>query len=291
MQTRVKILIPLIAAILIAAAAQARTCQPVTPDSITSPSVTDAIDNSFLQIDETVIYESVPRYRPKEIMTLYDYPYSMTRSMPNWKNLWVNTGILFAGGFTALGVLELLPEDATAWNKDDGRNLFRRYADNFRAGPVWDGDQAIFNIILHPYAGGAYYMSARSQGFNVLGSLVYCIGISTFFWEYGIECFMEVPSMQDLIITPIGGAIVGEAFYVLKRHIVSHDYRLFGSKIIGNVVAFIIDPVNEVIGLFRGNPCRQKHYGAKSSSKYKSQLNSCLSPTPGGLCLNMSLTF
>lgn len=250
----------------------------------------DAVDSGIVETDITTISETVPEFVSSKNVTLYDFPYSMTRSLPNWKNMWVNTGVLFAGGFTALGVLELLPENATAWNKEDNRSLFKRYADHFRAGPVWDGDQAIFNAILHPYAGGAYYMSARSQGFNVLGSLVYCIGISTFFWEYGIECFMEVPSMQDLVITPLGGAVVGEAFYVLKRHIVNHDYRLFGSKVIGNIVVFIIDPVNEVIGLFRGNPARDRHYGARQN-KNTTSVSSFLSPTSGGLCLNLSLTF
>lgn len=262
---------------------------PVTPAGIAQATVLDAVTIDLAEVDTAAISATVPRFQPGGDLTIYDYPYSMTRSIPHWKNLWVNTGVLFAGGFTALGILELLPEDATAWNKNDGRSLFQRYADHFRAGPVWDGDQAIFNAVLHPYAGGAYYMSARSQGFNVLGSLLYCVGISTFFWEYGIECFMEVPSMQDLIITPLGGAVVGEAFYVLKRHIVNHDYRLFGSKVFGNIVAFIIDPVNEVIGLFRGNPCRQRHYGRKEKSN--NRIESMISPTNGGLCLNLCLTF
>lgn len=222
--------------------------------------------------------------------TLYDYPYSMTRRCEDWKNLWVNTGVLFGGGFTALGILELLPADATAWNKKDQRPLFDRYADHFRAGPVWDGDKAIFNAILHPYAGGAYYMSARSQGFNVLGSLVYCIGISTFFWEYGIECFMEVPSIQDLIITPVAGAVVGEAFYLLKRHIVNHNYRLFGSPVLGNIVVFIIDPVNEVIGLFRGNPERRHPHGTQPR-KQNNNIQSAFVPVDGGLALKLNFTF
>ena len=190
---------------------------------------------------------------------LYQLPYSMWTRRENWVRLAENTGVLFAAGFATLGVLALMPEVGTALNRQniDGKPMFKRWWANFHAGPVWDSDQPLFNYILHPYAGAAYYMGARSQGFNVLGSLAYCAFISTVFWELGIECFNEVPSIQDLIITPIGGMVLGEAFYLLKRHIVPHDYRLWGSPVLGNAVAFIIDPVNEVLGLVFGNSARQ----------------------------------
>lgn len=220
---------------------------------------------------------------------LYQLPYSMWTRRQNWVRLAENTGVLFAAGFATLGILELLPENATAWNKKDisGEPMWKRWWKHFRAGPVWDSDQPLFNYILHPYAGAAYYMSARSQGFNVLGSLAYCTFISTVFWELGIECFNEVPSIQDLIITPVGGMVLGEAFYLLKRHIVAHDYRLWGSPVLGNTVAFIIDPVNEVLGLIFGNSARQwikyrKLQGMQVSSSW-------LPTTPGmkfGLTIN-----
>lgn len=140
---------------------------------------------------------------------------------------------------------------------DNVDTLLERWSYHVRKGPVWDGDNFIFNYILHPYAGAVYYMGARSIGFNQLGSFLYCTAISTIFWEYGIEAFMEKPSIQDLILTPLSGLLLGEVFYKLKRKIVSDGYRLWGSCVWGNIVAFIIDPVNEVIGLFAGNPCRR----------------------------------
>lgn len=92
---------------------------------------------------------------------IYDLPYSTTLSMPNWRKLWVNTAVLMGGGITALGVLELLPSDATAWNKKENAKvpLFKRYWRNIRQGPVWDHDNPVFNVILHPYGGAAYYLS------------------------------------------------------------------------------------------------------------------------------------
>lgn len=225
------------------------------PDSVAAAFQPDSLAHA-LQSD------TIP-YTP----TLYDFPYSVSRSCKNWKNLWINTGVLFGAGFVTLGVLELLPESATAWNKAEihKKPIFERWWTNVKKGPVWDHDNAIFNYVLHPYGGAAYYMSARSQGFNMLQSFVYGAAISTFFWEYGIEAFMEVPSIQDLFITPIGGLLVGETFYRIKRYIVEHDYRLLGSPVLGQIVAILVDPVNEVIDFVRGNP--NKNYSRRHSPR------------------------
>lgn len=220
----------------------------------------------------------------KYIPCIYDMPYSITANYPHYKELWVNTGVLFGAGFVTLGVLELLPENATAWNKAEihKRPVFDRWWHNVKSGPVWDKDNLIFNYVLHPYGGAAYYMSARSQGFNMFYSFLYGLGVSTFFWEYGIEAFMEIPSIQDLFITPIGGVLIGETFYRVKRYIVEHDYHLLGSRFLGTFVAFLVDPVNEVVNLVRGNPA--KGY----SSRHRSALGTeivCypwMRPAPGG---------
>ena len=223
----------------------------MTADSIAAHSPDTAVTR--------VIAADTLRKAGKGKPNIYALPYSLSTGCPDYKRMWLNTGVLFAGGMTALGVLEFLPENATAWNKEELRRVpfFKRWSNHVRKGPRFDGDKFIFNYVLHPYAGAAYYMSARSLGFNALGSFLYCTAISTLFWEYGIEAFMEVPSIQDLIVTPMSGLILGETFYRLKRSIVDNGYTLCGSRTLGNIVAFLIDPVNEVIGLFAGNPCRE----------------------------------
>lgn len=196
----------------------------------------------------------------KEPLNIYDFEYSRSFSCPNKKRLIQNTLALYGGGIAALGVLELLPENVTAWNKEELRNtpFFKRWWMHVKKGAVWDRDNWVFNYVLHPYGGAAYYMSARSQGLNRWQSALYSFGISTFFWEYGIEAFMEYPSVQDLIITPIIGSIIGEQFYKVKRHIVRNDYRLLGSGFLGHVVCFLVDPVNEFMGLFRSDNLHKK---------------------------------
>ncbi len=247
------------------------------------------------ELESERIAESSPRR--KFIPCIYDMPYSITANYPHYKELWQNTAVLFGAGFVTLGVLELLPENATAWNKAEihKRPVFDRWWHNVKSGPVWDKDNPMFNYVLHPYGGAAYYMSARSQGFNMFYSFLYGLGVSTFFWEYGIEAFMEIPSIQDLFVTPIGGILIGETFYRVKRYIVEHDYCLLGSKFLGTFVAFLVDPVNEVVNLVRGNPAHG--YSKRHQPRLGSDIvcYPWLRPAPGcdghAMGFTMSLTF
>lgn len=225
------------------------------------------------------------------IVSIYEIPYSVTASVPDWHRLWINTATLSGAFVGTLLVLECLPEDATTWNRAELRNepLFKRWHKHvIRKGPEWDHDKFYFNYILHPYAGAAYYMAARSCGFNVWQSLLYCTCISTVGWEFGIEAFMERPSIQDLFITPLVGSLIGEGFYKAKRSIVSNGYRLAGSSVLGNVIVFLMDPVNEAVGFFAGNPCRELS-GKRSSAKTLS--SSAVFPSAGSLNLGLSVQY
>jgi hypothetical protein len=208
--------------------------------------------------------------------SIYELPYSVTGRQPNWHRMWINTAALSAAYVSTLFVLECLPEDATSWNRAEIRNKapFKRWFKNvFKRGPEWDHDKFYFNYVLHPYAGAVYFMSARSCGFNMWQSLLYCTCISTIGWEFGVEAFMERPSIQDLFVTPLVGSAIGEGFYCIKRYLVHHNYSLLGSRFLGGFVAFLVDPVNEVVGLFAGNEAR----------KVSKQIS--LTPTESGLSL------
>lgn len=225
-------------------------------------------------------------------INIYQMPYSLRGSSPNWHRMWINTAVLCGAYVSALFVLECLPEDATAWNRAAIQQTppFKRWFKNvFKRGPEWDHDNPIFNYVLHPYAGAVYFMSARSQGFNFYQSLLYSACISTIGWEFGIEAFMERPSYQDLFVTPLVGSVIGELFYKLKRNIVGHDYRLAGSPVLGNIVVFLIDPVNEVIGLFRGNNARKLHLGRNPYRGIESSL--LPGPVGRGFGFTFSCTF
>ena len=145
-----------------------------------------------------------------------------------------------------------MPESFTHWDKEamKEQGMFYKWKENVKAGPVWDEDDFTMNYLAHPYCGGVYYMTARSSGFNIFESFSYSVVMSTFFWEYGIEAFAEIPSVQDLVVTPVLGSVVGEIFFITKKRIVRHDKKVLNSRFLGITSLFIIDPFNTVLDGF-----------------------------------------
>ena len=210
-------------------------------DEMTAPPEAPVLNGNPMGVDTLFTISGRPQ-------TIYARPASWTYSDPWWHGMWINTAV-YAGAFIGtLFVLECLPEDATAWNRAELQKdpFYTRWFNNiFKKGPEWDHDKFIFNYVLHPYAGAAYFMAARTCGFNFWQSMLYSACISTIGWEFGIEACMERPSYQDIFITPLVGSIMGEGFYRLKRLIVDRDYYVLGSRAIGHILAFFLDPVNE----------------------------------------------
>ncbi|MDE6283019.1 MAG: DUF3943 domain-containing protein [Muribaculaceae bacterium] len=210
-----------------------------------APPTAPVLNNNPMAVDTLFMISGRPQ-------SIYSRPASWTFSDPWWHGMWINTAV-YAGAFVGtLFVLECLPEDATAWNRAELRQapFYKRWFDNiFKKGPEWDHDKFVFNFVLHPYAGAAYFMAARTCGFNFWQSMLYSACISTIGWEFGIEACMERPSYQDLFITPVVGSLMGEGFYRLKRLIVDRNYEILGTPVIGHICAFFLDPVNEVVGL------------------------------------------
>lgn len=274
-----------------AASAQDIDTQVVELESTPASIQIEQIDINTVEPDFTGFEALAPLRSKGTIPSIYELPYSMTGSAPDWHSMWINTAVLSGAFVSTLFVLEMLPEGATNWNRAAIQKdpfYTRWYNHVIKEGPEWDGDSPIFNYVLHPYAGAVYFMSARSTGFNFWQSMLYAACISTIGWEFGIEACMERPSIQDIFVTPLVGSVIGELFYKLKRNIVSHDYRLWGSPVIGNIVAFLIDPVNEVIDLFRGNPARKLHLG-----RPQPQITSSFMPTigRGSVGFSFSCTF
>jgi hypothetical protein len=167
----------------------------------------------------------------------------------DYKRLGITTGMYAGTAVLAFGILWAMPESVSNWDKEEikEKGILWKWKENVKAGPVWDDDDWVLNYITHPYSGGVYYMTARSSGFTILESFAYSAIMSTFFWEYGIEAFAEIPSTQDLIITPVLGSVVGEGFFYAKKSILRNDHRVLKSRFLGYTSLLLMDPFNTIL--------------------------------------------
>jgi endonuclease/exonuclease/phosphatase family metal-dependent hydrolase len=87
----------------------------------------------------------------------------------------------------------------------------------------FDDNKQFTNFTLHPIAGGAHYGMTRLSGMNVPVSFG-AAAISSALYEFVFE-WLEVVSINDLIVTPIAGAAVGETFFQLGNYLNSEVDR------------------------------------------------------------------
>jgi len=125
--------------------------------------------------------------------------------------------------------LLVAPEYVSKWNKKEKfqiKSIVNQYRKSFTTAPVIDKDLWMVNYIGHPYQGGFYYNSLRSQDASVWHSALFCIGHSLL-WEYGWEAGMEQPSIQDLISTPVAGILVGELSHIATQKLSKNGFSWY----------------------------------------------------------------
>lgn len=149
--------------------------------------------------------------------------------------------------FAIMGVIYLLPEDVSNWEKDDvnfqhGLDQWPENVSNWE----WDSDDDWINYIGHPYFGSTYYIYARHYGYSRLESFWFSFAISSFY-EIGIEAWAEPVSIQDMIFTPLLGSLLGELLLPLEQRIKKNDNRVLGSRALGTVSLVLIDPFGHVV--------------------------------------------
>jgi len=91
------------------------------------------------------------------------------------------------------------------------------FHDKFSAdGLSFDVNRFDTNFAGHPLKGTLYYTAARSNRLSILEAGAYALVISTF-WEYIGEANQEA-SINDLVMTPVGGLAIGEALFQLAAY-------------------------------------------------------------------------
>ena len=90
----------------------------------------------------------------------------------------------------------------------------------------------------HPLSGSYYYLIARNNNLSRTGSFLWSFAASTIN-EFLIE-YREVASISDLLVTPVAGAIIGEAMYKFGIY-----FRCTENKddLLYRILAAVIDPV------------------------------------------------
>jgi hypothetical protein len=177
----------------------------------------------------------------------YDAPYKVTLFNPqngeNGARAWSQTKSMFAYGVGVFAVLAIMPEELTGWDSTNS-DIFSKWVENVKEGPVWDRDNWIYNYVGHTYVGGVYYQVARKSGYRQWDAFIYTTLMSTFYWEYGIEAFAEVPSIQDLVVTPLLGWVYGEWAFRTEIGIRDQGNEVLGSSILGSVSLALLDPID-----------------------------------------------
>jgi hypothetical protein len=136
---------------------------------------------------------------------------------------------------SALWFLASLEKNTTGFSSPSIEN----FEDAFTKGPRADDDEWYWNYLLHPLAGSESYLRARAQGCSPFDSFLFSAAASTV-WEFGFESWYERPSTQDLIVTPVAGAFLGEARFLAKRALLKAD------TVSARVLAVAIDPFQSV---------------------------------------------
>lgn len=140
------------------------------------------------------------------------------------------------------GVLWTSPQGVVKWDKpktvEDQQGIFDRGAYKRPAGT----DETVSTYVAKPLAGVASYTMARQQGKSPLESFGSSIATSTFFWEYGFDSAPTAPAVQDLLLSPVVGAVLGEYLIGLEKSIRDHHGEVFGSKAAGSLTMAVINP-------------------------------------------------
>jgi hypothetical protein len=134
---------------------------------------------------------------------------------PDWAGLRRDTGYFLGFQVAVVGVLYVMPSSVTKWDKDNGEKPIDRWRENV-SNPVWDDDDWWINYILHPYWGATYYTRGRERGLDRMQSFFYSVTLSTLF-EYTVEAFFEPVSLNDLVVSPVLGSLLGEYVFAPMR--------------------------------------------------------------------------
>jgi hypothetical protein len=138
-------------------------------------------------------------------------------------------------------------------NKDYSHISWKSWKRNLSHGFIWDSDSLGIGFFGHPYHGSQYFAAARSLGLNFWESTPYAFG-GYLMWGEFLE--NDPPSKNDLIMTGLGGMVLGESLFRISSSVLD-DSATGAERIWREIVAGIIDPVRGLSRLIYGGACEQ----------------------------------
>lgn len=92
----------------------------------------------------------------------------------------------------------------------------KKYKKTFTLPPVWDRDSLSWNYGVHPAMGCVSYLSYRNRKAHWAEALAGS-AVNSVIYEYLIAGGTQRPSINDMIVTPVLGSLIGEGIYQLKK--------------------------------------------------------------------------
>jgi len=160
----------------------------------------------------------------------------------DWPGLKRDTLYFVGCQLAVTGLLYVMPESVSGWTSEQKRSFtFNKWVEKVKE-TGFDEDDWYLNYLVHPYWGATYYVRARERGLNKFHSFLYSAFLSSLY-EFGVEAFFEPPSIQDLIITPCAGSLLGMYFEKIREKIKAKgDQQSWYDK----MVLVLTDPLGTV---------------------------------------------
>lgn len=143
----------------------------------------------------------------------------------DWEGLKRDTRYFLGYQWVTIAILYASPESVSGWSDEQKEQYdLSIWWDNVKH-PEVDTDDFYINYLLHPYWGAAYFVRAQERGYDDRAAFWYSAFLSTLY-EFGAEALFEEPSVQDLIVTPVLGSLLGKYFMRVRRDILDREEDL-----------------------------------------------------------------
>ncbi len=137
-----------------------------------------------------------------------------------------------------------------------GDDTFKKKLVTFQ-GVRFDDNSFLTNTISHPLAATGWYLLFRGNRLSPVESFLLTLAYSTF-WELFVE-YREVTSINDLVVTPMGGLTLGEPMVQTSAFL-----RAGSPGLAGRIVAFVLNPLESINSTLEGT----RPYGEEPSDPY-----------------------